>query len=113
MFMENELPSGEIMLRQPEWARLTLEQLKKDADLSGIEWPEVPLPADYETWIGHIQEQLQAMDKQNPELLSRFLYRVDLPEHRFLENPFPDREMAEAVLRREFMKIWFKAKYKP
>lgn len=111
--MENELPSDEIMLRQPEWAQLTMDQLKKDADLSGIEWPEAALPSDYEGWIGFVSERLQAMDKQNPEWLSRFLYRVDLPEHRFLKNPYPDRQLSEAVLRREFLKVWFKARYKP
>lgn len=109
----SEMPSHEILLHRADWARLTLEQLAKDAELSGLVWPAVAVPTDYAGWTALILEWLQAMDRQNPEWLGRFLYRVDLPESRFRENPFPSEEMAEAVLRREFMKVWFKARYRP
>lgn len=102
----------EILLHEPEWARLTYAQLYKDAALSGIEWPEYPIPQQWDDWLYWVQARLYEMDKQSPELLGRFLYRVDLPEARFRENPFPSPELAEAVLRREFMKVWLKARYK-
>lgn len=102
-----------LLLSEPEWARLTYAQLYKDAELSGIEWPAHPIPLRWEDWLAWVEERLREMDKQNAELLGRFLYRVDLPEAHFRMNPFPSPELAEAVLRREFMKVWLKAKYKP
>ncbi len=100
------------LLKNSEWAELTFRQLRKDAELCGLDWPEAPLPASYEEWIQFILEKLQSMEKQNPEYLSRFLYRVDLSESHFLQAPFPSEEMAEAVLKREFMKVWFKNQYR-
>lgn len=103
----------DLPLHEPQWARLTYEQLRKDADLSGLDWPESDLPIGYAAWIDWLYARLSAIDKQGPELLSRFLYRVDLPEKEFLRAPFPSRELAEAVLRRAFLKVWLKAKYRP
>lgn len=100
------------LLKKPEWAELTFRQLRKDAELCGLDWPETPLPDSYEGWIGFILDKLQRMEKENPEYLSRFLYRIDLSETRFLQSPFPSEEMAEAILKREFMKVWFKNKYR-
>lgn len=102
----------QVLLNQPQWAKLTYAQLYKDAALSGVEWAEYPIPQGWENWLIWVEARLDEMDKQNPELLSRFLYRVDLPESHFRENPFPGPELAEAVLRREFMKVWLKEKYK-
>ena len=107
-----QTPSHELMLHQSQWAQLTFRQLQKDAELCGIDWPEASMPTDYPGWIYWLHERLVRMDKQNPEHLSRFLYRVDLPERKFLEAPFPSADMAEAVLKREFMKVWFKEKYR-
>lgn len=107
------LPEINSHLRQIEWTELTLQQLIKDANLCGIEWISTALPTDHDSWIGMIYENLLSMEKQNPEYLTRFLYRVDLPEKAFLQSPFPSENMAEAVLKREFMKVWFKSQYKP
>jgi len=109
--MENELPSDKFMLHEPEWAKLTWEQLQKDAALCGTEWPEMNIPKVYDDWIEVLNIQLIRMEKQSPDLLQNFLYRVDLPEKAgsFLS---PSDALAAAVLKREFMKVWFKQKYK-
>ena len=107
------IPSHEVMLHQPEWAKLTFMQLQKDADLCAIDWPEASIPIGYDAWILFIHERLVAMSKLNPELLPRFLYRIDLPEKAFLQYPFPSKLMAESILKREFMKVWFKSQFKP
>lgn len=109
--MEN-MPSNNLVL-QPKWAELTLKQLQKDANMSGVHWLEGELPTAYQAWINLIHENLLLMEKQNPEYLVRFLYRVDLPEKHFLQSPFPSEAMAEAILKREFLKVWFKAQYRP
>ena len=107
-----EKPETKQLLGNEEWASRTFLQLKKDAELCGFSWPEELLPTSYEAWIAFILEKLNQLEKQNPEFLSRFLYRVDLSEKRFLQAPFPSQEMAEAVLKREFMKVWFKSRYR-
>jgi hypothetical protein len=100
------------LLSSSDWASLTLAQLKKDAELCGFTWLDDSLPDSYDAWINSILNYLLKLEKQNPEYLSRFLYRVDLSERRFLKAPFPSEEMAEAVLKREFMKVWFKNQYR-
>jgi hypothetical protein len=109
---ELPIPSHEVMIRQPEWAKLTFEQLQKDANLCAIDWPEANIPSGYEQWISFIYERLVAMNSLNPELLPRFLYRIDLPEKTFLQHPLPSIQMAESILKREFMKVWFKSQFK-
>jgi len=109
---ELPIPSHEIMLHQPEWAKLTFEQLQKDADLCAIDWPEATIPNGYDEWISFIYERLVTMNRLNPELLPRFLYRIDLPEKAFLQQPFPSKQMAESILKRAFMKVWFKSQFK-
>lgn len=110
--MEDKIPSHELTTVQPQWAQRTMEQLKKDADLSGFEWTFEHYPMSFEAWIQLIVNNLNAMEKQNPELIARFLYRVDLSEKKFLQHPEPNPELAEAILKRTFLKVWFKAKYK-
>lgn len=100
-------------LGQPEWALRTMQQLKKDAGLSGIEWPDEIPPVGYEAWMDYLTQKLQQIDRQNPEDLSRFLYRVDLPEKQLLKPPVINHELSLAVLKREFMKVWLKYHYKP
>lgn len=111
---EPELPIPlNTALEQPEWVLRTMQQLKKDADLSGIEWADEIPPVGYEAWMDYLTQKLQQMDRQNPEYLNRFLYRVDLPEKQYLQSPAINHELSLAVLKREFMKVWFKHHYKP
>ena len=102
------IPSPRLLLHEPRWAELTFAQLYKDAALCGIDWPEAPVPADYSSWISWLYAHLLRMERQNPENLSRFLYRVDLPERSFREAPFASEAMAEAVLKRAFLKVWLR-----
>lgn len=110
--MENGLPSDKMMLQKPEWAKRTMEQLQKDAALCGIDWPIAALPTDYESWIALILKNLIFIEKQSPALLSAFLYRVDIPEKLFIQYPFASEALAEAVLKRAFLKVWFKSTYR-
>ena len=109
--MDNEYDSKEMILR-PEWALLTIKQLQKDAALCGIELTDSTIPSVYEAWITYILQELTTIEKKSPELLHSFLYRIDLPEKDFMQNPFPSKNLAESVFKRTFMKVWLKEKYK-
>lgn len=104
--MNNE----QLMLGRPEWAALVMQQLCKDAALSGFEWTQKDRPETYRQWVDMLYEELSRMDKHNPEQLRSFLYRVDLPENipRTLSE-----SLAEAVLKRIFLKVWIRSQYRP
>lgn len=101
--------SIDLITQNSEWAQLTIAQLQKDAELSGTEWKVEEIPHSIENCISHIIEQLKRMEKTNPEILTRFLYRIDLPEREGMQEI--NEQLALALLKRAFLKVWFKANY--
>lgn len=101
--------SIDLITQKTEWAQLTMAQLHKDAELSGTEWNAEAIPQTLENWISHIINQLKRMEKANPEILTRFLYRIDLPEREGIQEI--NEQLALAILKRAFLKVWFKANY--
>lgn len=101
--------SIDLITQKTEWAKLTMAQLQKDAELSGTEWNAEAIPQTIENWISHIINQLKRMETANPEILTRFLYRIDLPEREGIQEI--NEQLALELLKRAFLKVWFKANY--
>jgi|SRR6218665_590813 len=62
-------------------------------------------------WIGELSELLL---KLNEHELNQFLYVVDLPENwsrNILVSENPNEQLAEAILQREWQKIFFRIKF--
>lgn len=87
----------------------TAEQLIRDADVFGFEvtFSGNPFTA-YEELKKELEGTLARWRKEDPAKLQAFMYRVDLPEHRFkqaLAGTTPIEDLAGLVVEREFQKV--------
>jgi hypothetical protein len=111
---ENNLNS---LLDQSEFVHLTINQINKDLQglISEDDLLRQPVKENFITeLLDELTLRLNTLSRSQPELLSQFIYRVDLPENKFIESLQIDislKQLALLVLEREAFKVYLKKKF--
>lgn len=114
-----DLDKKEIIKRFAEdsFAKATFQQVKNDFLKVGIDVQFSD--KDYQTkeaFTNRLGEEIDAIMREVPHLLTQLLYLVDLPENQvdimLNESQNPALDLADALLYRAAQKVYFKQKYK-
>jgi hypothetical protein len=114
---ENQNTALLSLLDQTSFVAATIAQINKD--LQGLT-QQVILFEDQgkRTIIDQltviVQPVLQDLSKSQPELLSQFIYRVDLAERKFIDSISGDSSLSDLaflVIEREAQKVYLRLKF--
>lgn len=113
-----DLNKKEIIKRFEEesFAKATFEQVKNDFLKVGIDIQFSDQDyATKEDFIKRLSEEIDAIMREAPHLLTQLFYLVDLPENQvdlmLTDAENPSLELADALLIRAAQKVYFKQKY--
>ena len=98
--------------------KLTVEQIKKDFDLYGM---EIHFSGDknsaYEELTSQISPHIESLLNSNYEKFLNLLYRIDVPENKLLQiimksSDIRIQEISDLIIKRELQKVVIRAFYK-
>ncbi len=105
-------------LTDPQWLQDVKEQLEKDFETSGAEFPKAIMEAaDFPAFYSLLKPTVEFLFLNRNEKFRSLLYRVDLPEHLIKKagQQFPKKKnteiLTELLILRELQKVWIRKNY--
>lgn len=93
------------------WVYLTQLQIKKDFEMLGIEINfNENFSNPYESIFIQIKPIIEKLWNENHTQYQNLLYRIDLVEVENVKEDYIDI-ITDAIIKREFMKVWYKNHY--
>jgi len=92
-----------------------LFQIRKDLDLSGIDSEAINNIKNENELIKGMIQLIEELLMYRPDLFHNLLYRIDVNEDHLLSElgSRPQLKLAEIILKREIVKIYFRKKFSP